>query len=375
MNLRRKLGAAAAAAVLVAGGGLVVNVLTPSPALAHGAQMIPGSRQFLCWQNGLDSTGAINPTNPACQGWLNDAGTTPFYNWFADLDSNGAGRTTGYIPDGRICDGNAPQPFDFSYLNTPRNDWPYTRLTAGSTIQFRHNNWADHPGRFDVYVTRQGWNPNAPLAWSDLELIDTEVDPPASGGPGSLNYYFWNLSLPSNRSGQHIIFTHWVRSDSAENFYSCSDVRFDGGNGEVVFPGEGTEPPPSTEPPPTTTEPPPTTTEPPPTTTTNPPPPSGDCTVAYEVNDWGSGFQANVTITNDSSTPITAWDLTWSFPSGQTIDQIWSAEQITGGASNVSWNGAIGANGGSVTFGFIGSPGGGSEPTAFTLNGNACAVA
>lgn len=370
MNLRRKLGTAAAVAVLVATGGLVVNVLTPSPALAHGAQMIPGSRQFLCWQNGLDSTGAINPTNAACRGWLNDAGTTPFYNWFADLDSNGAGRTTGYIPDGRICDGNAPQPFDFTYLNTPRSDWPYTRLTAGATIQMRHNNWAHHPGRFDVYLTRQGWNPDGQLGWGDLELIDTEVDPPASGGPGALNYYFWDLTLPSDRSGRHIMFIHWVRSDSAENFYSCSDVRFDGGNGEVVFPGESTQPPP----PPPSSQPP--SQEPPPSS--QPPsqqPPAGDCTVTYEVNDWGAGFQANVTIINNSSTTINSWDLLWSFPSGQSINQIWNAEQITGGVSNISWNGTIGANGGNVTFGFIGSPGGGSEPTAFTLNGTACAVA
>ncbi|CAM5681358.1 Chitin-binding protein OS=Streptomyces tendae OX=1932 GN=F3L20_17570 PE=4 SV=1 [Streptomyces tendae] len=26
----------------------------------------------------------------------------------------------------------------------------------------------------------------------------------------------------------------WVRSDSQENFFSCSDVVFDGGNGEVT---------------------------------------------------------------------------------------------------------------------------------------------
>jgi predicted carbohydrate-binding protein with CBM5 and CBM33 domain len=375
VNLRRKLGAAAAVAALVAGGGLVVNVLTPSPAAAHGAQMIPGSRQFLCWENAQTPSGALNPTNPACQAWLNDAGTTPFYNWFADLNSFNNGATVGTIPDGRICDGNATDPFDFSYLNTPRNDWPYTRLTAGATVQFRHNNWAAHPGRFDVYITRQGWNPSSPLAWSDLELIDTAVDPPASGGPGGFNYYFWNFTLPSNRSGQHIIFTHWVRSDSPEDFFSCSDVRFDGGNGEVVFPGGGTQPPPSSQPPPPSSQPPPPSSQPPPPSS-QPPPPSGDCTVAYDVlNDWGSGFQAEVTITNDSSTTITAWDLTWTFPSGQSITQIWNAEQIGSGASNVSWNGTIGANGGTVNFGFLGSPGGGGEPTAFSLNGTACAVA
>jgi chitin-binding protein len=39
-----------------------------------------------------------------------------------------------------------------------------------------------------------------------------------------------------------MIFTHWVRSDSNENFYSCSDVAFDGGDGEVTGIGDDGEP-------------------------------------------------------------------------------------------------------------------------------------
>lgn len=90
------------------------------------------------------------------------------------------------------------------------------------------------------------------------------------------------------------------------------------------------------------------------------------------TNDWGSGFQADVTITNNGS-PINGWDLTWSFPGGQSVSQMWNAEFVGSGASNLSWNASIGT-GASVSFGFLGSPGGGSEPTAFSLNGTACAV-
>ncbi len=44
----------------------------------------------------------------------------------------------------------------------------------------------------------------------------------------------------------------WVRSDSQENFFSCSDVVFDGGNGEVTgIRGSGTNPDPGTDPTPT----------------------------------------------------------------------------------------------------------------------------
>src|SRR5690606_30203598 len=68
----------------------------------------------------------------------------------------------------------------------------------------------------------------------------------ASGGPGGLNYYYWDFTFPADRSGYHIVFIHWVRSDSPENFYSCSDVVFDGGNGEVT--GIGGDPGPTQTP-------------------------------------------------------------------------------------------------------------------------------
>jgi predicted carbohydrate-binding protein with CBM5 and CBM33 domain len=225
--------AALAAVVALGAAGLVVAT-APPPAEAHGAQVFPGSRQYFCWVDGTSAGGDIQPSNPACVDAVAASGKTPLYNWFGNLDSNGAGRTAGYIPDGRICDGGGNGPYDFEPYNAPRTDWPTTHVTAGDTYQFQHNNWAAHPGRFDVYVTKEGFDPTAPLGWDDLEKIDTVTDPPATGGPGGLNYYYWDVTLPSDRTGRHVVFTHWVRSDSNENFYSCSDVAFDGGDGEVT---------------------------------------------------------------------------------------------------------------------------------------------
>jgi predicted carbohydrate-binding protein with CBM5 and CBM33 domain len=241
--------AALAAAVVLGAVGLVVAT-DPPDAEAHGAEVFPGSRQYLCWVDGQTSNGQVDPSNPACADAYAADGTSAFYNWFGNLDSNGAGRTEGYIPDGQICDGGGNGPYDFSSFNAARDDWPRTHLTAGATYEFQHNNWAAHPGRFDVYVTTEGFDPNQPLGWGDLELVDSVVDPPANGGPGGLNYYHWDVTLPADRTGEHIIFTHWVRSDSNENFYSCSDVAFDGGNGEVTGIGDG-GPDPSPTPTPT----------------------------------------------------------------------------------------------------------------------------
>ncbi|MEU2201718.1 lytic polysaccharide monooxygenase [Isoptericola sp. NPDC019482] len=243
----RRLAASLAATVLAAVGLVAV---VGQPAAAHGAEVFPGSRQYLCWVDAQTATGQLDPSNPACADALAQSGPNAYYNWFGNLDSNGAGRTEGYIPDGTICSGGDRGPYDFSAFNAPRTDWPTTHLTAGETYEFQHNNWAEHPGRFDVYVTREGFDPTQPLGWADLELVDSVTDPPDTGGPGGDNYYYWDVTLPADRTGEHIVFTHWVRSDSSENFYSCSDVAFDGGDGEVTgIDGETDPDPDPTDPP------------------------------------------------------------------------------------------------------------------------------
>jgi len=213
---------------------LVTAFATTTPASAHGATLFPGSRTWFCYQD-LVRNGHQTPSNPACADAVRQNGTTGLYNWFAVLDSNGGGRTTGYIPDGKLCSGGDRGPFQFSAYNAARTDWPKTHLTSGANIQVKHSNWAHHPGRFDVYITKQGWSPTKALAWGDLEKINSVTNPPQSGSVGSESgHYYWNVQLPQ-RSGQHIIYIHWIRSDSQENFYSCSDVVFDGGNGNVTW--------------------------------------------------------------------------------------------------------------------------------------------
>jgi beta-glucosidase len=103
------------------------------------------------------------------------------------------------------------------------------------------------------------------------------------------------------------------------------------------------------------------------------------CRVRYAVNDWGSGFTGNVTVSNTGTSAINGWTLRFAFPGSQQLSQGWegtwsqSGTQVT--AVNASWNGTINA-GASVMIGFNATyTGANPPPTAFTLNGNACAVA
>lgn len=90
------------------------------------------------------------------------------------------------------------------------------------------------------------------------------------------------------------------------------------------------------------------------------------------TNDWGTGFQAGITLTNQGATTLTGWTLEFDFP--YSIDSIWNAKIISHQGNhyvigNESWDGVI-APGQSVSFGFTGSPGHvGSQPTSYKLNG------
>ncbi|GII79872.1 hypothetical protein Sru01_48540 [Sphaerisporangium rufum] len=134
------------------------------------------------------------------------------------------------------------------------------------------------------------------------------------------------------------------------------------------------DPGPSPTPTPTPT----VTPTPTPTVTPTPTPGTGPCQVTYTMNSWNTGFTAEVKITNTGPTAVNGWSLAFALPAGQTVTSAWNATispaagQVT--ARNVSYNGTI-APGGSASFGFqAGHTGNTSRPSAFTLNGGACAA-
>ncbi|MGY0005906.1 lytic polysaccharide monooxygenase auxiliary activity family 9 protein [Micromonospora sp. I033] len=347
------------AALLTAAATLALGAFAlatgSDPAAAHGAAMTPGARTYLCWKDGLTATGEVRPNNPACAAAVAQSGANSLYNWFSVLRSDAGGRTVGFIPDGKLCSGGNA---NFSGYDQARNDWPITHLTAGRSIEFRYSNWAHHPGTFYFYVTKDSWSPTRPLAWSDLEEQPflQVTNPPQRGAVGTNDgHYYFTGSLPANKSGRHIIYSRWVRSDSQENFFGCSDVTFDGGNGEVTGIGNGGTPSPNpTTPTPGPTSPTPTPTSPSPTPT--PTLPGGACMAVYKVvSAWQGGFQGEVMIMNHSTRTYSGWTANWTWPSGQTITQLWNGTASTSGAAvtvtNAPYNGSVPPEG-TTTFGF-----------------------
>ncbi|MFJ3036528.1 cellulose 1,4-beta-cellobiosidase [Streptomyces tendae] len=102
------------------------------------------------------------------------------------------------------------------------------------------------------------------------------------------------------------------------------------------------------------------------------------CTVDYQVqNDWGSGFTAAVTVTNNGAA-TSNWSLGWTYAGSQKVTNSWNAKVTQSGsavtAANESYNGTL-STGGSASFGFQGTYSGSNAiPATFTLNGVTCNV-
>ncbi|HEY2449445.1 MAG TPA: glycoside hydrolase family 6 protein [Mycobacterium sp.] len=100
------------------------------------------------------------------------------------------------------------------------------------------------------------------------------------------------------------------------------------------------------------------------------------CSVSYTVpSQWNTGFTANIVITNLGS-PITSWNLGYSYSGNQTLQSGWNGTWTQSGANvsvaNASWNGSVATNG-TVTIGAnFNYSGTNTAPTTFTLNGVTC---
>ncbi|MFJ6352854.1 glycoside hydrolase family 9 protein [Streptomyces sp. NPDC092046] len=113
-------------------------------------------------------------------------------------------------------------------------------------------------------------------------------------------------------------------------------------------------------------------------TSTGGEPPTAACVVTYTVNNvWNTGFTATVTVKNSGPTAVDGWLLAWAYPGGQRVTSAWNATVTqlgtTVSARDAGWNRTI-APGGTANFGVQGThTGSNPSPTAFTLNGSACA--
>jgi chitin-binding protein len=203
-------------AAVTGSAAMVLTVVSAVPAGAHGTLDRPASRTDECGTEG-DHAGSA-----ACRAALAAGGRDSLPDWDNLRIANVAGRDRQVVPDGRLCSGGLDA---FQGLDLARGDWPTTTLKAGSTYRFGYRTTIPHEGTFRFYVTRDGFDPTKPLAWSDLETRPflTVTDPPVRDGA-----YVMTGKLPADKQGRHLIYTVWQNSSTPDTYYSCSDVVFRG---------------------------------------------------------------------------------------------------------------------------------------------------
>ena len=197
---------------------------------------------------------------------------------------------------------------------------------------------------------------------SDQQWFSSLVTYLGTGAAG-FDWTFWSWNPNSGDTGG-ILNDDWITVNQAKQS-KLATIQFPltgaGGGGTTT-----TTSPPATTSPPTTS---------PPTTT----PPSSTCQVSYHVaSQWQDGFTAEVTIRNSGGATINGWTLAWTFPGNQTITNAWNGSVTQSGQSvtarDAGWNAVI-APSGTATLGFQATYSGSNpSPTAFRVNGAACAV-
>ncbi|WP_432254046.1 lytic polysaccharide monooxygenase auxiliary activity family 9 protein [Streptomyces sp. HNM1019] len=188
------------------------TALAAPPAQAHGAPTDPVSRTFACSPEG---GGAAR--SAACRA-ARAAGGPEATDWDNLRIAGVAGRDRERIPDGKLCSGGLE---GYRGLDLPRADWPSTRLSAGADLTLTYRSTIPHTGTFELYLTKEGYDPTRPLKWSDLEEkpFATAKDPALAD-----DAYHVKATLPAGRTGRQLLYTIWRNTSTPDTYYSCSDV-------------------------------------------------------------------------------------------------------------------------------------------------------
>jgi chitin-binding protein len=197
--------------------------LTPwsDTASAHGSIVNPGSRNYSCWERWGDDH--LNPAmaqeDPMCwQAW--QANPNAMWNWNGLYRNGVGGNFQAAVPNGQLCSGGGAESGRYNALDAV-GPWHTTNISNSSDFSIQLYDQASHGADFfQVYVTRQGFNPaTQQLGWNNLELVET------TGRYAPSQNISFDVSAPG-RSGRHIVYTIWQASHMDQAYFICSDVNF-----------------------------------------------------------------------------------------------------------------------------------------------------
>ncbi|MGP2437289.1 glycoside hydrolase family 48 protein [Streptomyces sp. JW3] len=100
------------------------------------------------------------------------------------------------------------------------------------------------------------------------------------------------------------------------------------------------------------------------------------CSVDYKTNDWGSGFTAELTLTNRGTEALDGWTLSYGYSGNQKLTNgwngTWSQSGSTVSVTNASYNARIGAGAAVTTGAQFTYSGTNTAPASYSVNGTPC---
>ncbi|MBN3526998.1 lytic polysaccharide monooxygenase [Paenibacillus apiarius] len=184
-------------------GLLFVMMVFSGKAFAHGYIDSPSSRADLCAKG----------VNKKCGSIIYEPQSLEAYKGFP---------AAGPV-DGKIASANGAFP-ELDQQSSTR--WSKVNISPGTTT-FHWTIEANHATTsWKYYITKQDWNPNAPLSRASFDLTPfCNVDYKGKQPPHS---YSDTCNVPS-RTGYQVILAVWEIADTANAFYNVIDVDFGGG--------------------------------------------------------------------------------------------------------------------------------------------------
>lgn len=208
---------------LLAASAAALTLLPTSKAEAHGYISGPKSRAVLCTATG----GSLNA----------NCGS---YQWEPQSIEYHPQASSYHYPDAsRACTGNFMQcgPGDgwiasggngggYGAINEQTSTrWYKNRITPGERT-FTWTYTAPHPVSYqEFYITKNGWNPNAPLTRDSFESTPIARFEGNNQIPGSSTHR--KVTIPADRSGYHVVLAVWKVGDTPASFYQVIDLDID----------------------------------------------------------------------------------------------------------------------------------------------------
>ncbi|NQZ07856.1 MAG: lytic polysaccharide monooxygenase [Algicola sp.] len=204
----------------------------PAQVYAHGYPVSPKARQAICDEQGgfwWPADGSNIP-NLACRAAFLATGHYQFTQKpeFAALvaDYHNQAAVEAKLTDGTLCAGADKAK---AGMNLPSVHWQRTEVSpnANGDIKVKYRANTPHsPSFWRFYLTKPGFDTaTETLGWDDLELVQSHQNIDFIKDADGIRFYEMYVAIPSDRSGDAILFSRWQRNDpGGEGFYNCSDI-------------------------------------------------------------------------------------------------------------------------------------------------------